>query len=89
MIQAVCEYGLPFMEKNAMLTAIVATMEAFGFGIPEQQHFRLPVMYYLMGQKCRAKEYVGNRLRELGERDDLAAQHYRRFVGALRQRIKH
>lgn len=87
-IQAVSEAGLPFMEENATLESMAATMEASGFGIPEQQHFRLPVMYYLMGQKGRAEEYIENRLRELGERDDLAAQHYRSFTEALTQRMK-
>lgn len=88
MIQAVSESGVSFMDENATLESMVATMKASGFGIPEQQHFRLPVMYYLMGQKGRAEEYIESQLNELGERDDLAAEYYRSFAKVLRQRMK-
>jgi len=87
MIQAVSDFGVPFMEENATLKSMVTTIEASGFGIPEQQHFRLPVMYYLMEQKDRSEEYIENRLRELCERDDLAAHHYRSFAEAIHQRM--
>lgn len=88
MVQAVSEFGVPFMEENSSLERIVSTIEMSGFGIPEQHHFRLPVMYHLLWRMRSTEEYIAKRLSELGTRDDLAAQHYRCFGEALRQRMR-
>ncbi len=88
MVQAVSGFGVPFMEENSTLERMVATIEASGFGVPEQNHYRLPVMYYLLERRGTAEEYIAKRLSDLGERDDLAARQYRCFAEALRQRMK-
>lgn len=87
MVQAIGEFGVPFMRENAALEPLVATLETSAFGIAEQRHYRLPVMYFLLDRKARAEEYIAERLGELRARDDLAARHYRSFAEALRQRM--
>ncbi len=88
LVQAITEYGVPFMEENSALEQLVSTIEASGYGIPEQNQFRIPVMYLLLDQRKTAQENIEKRLSDLGQRDDLAARHYRFFAEALGRRLK-
>lgn len=87
MVQAILDAGLPFIEQNASLDRLVATLESGGGGVPEQTAYRLPVGYLLLGDVQRAQRSAEQSLTALGERSDPAAEAFRSFASHLRRRL--
>ncbi|HSO93956.1 MAG TPA: hypothetical protein VLS53_05740 [Candidatus Dormibacteraeota bacterium] len=87
--QAISNYGVPFIRRNATLEALYATVTSNpGIGIPTQVASRVPVLCLLLGKPGEAEQRVAAELSRMGNRDDQASRFYRRFAQALRQQIK-
>ena len=87
MVYAIKRYGFVFMQANSTLDAIVETMLTSKTVVLHQVAYRLPVAYLLAGKVSLAEEYIHDQLEALGNRDDMAAQHYRRFAQNFSTRL--
>jgi hypothetical protein len=80
---AIQVYGLPFMEANATLGAVIDNLEQLRFSFKESADYRLPAAYLLAGKPDLAKKYVKRQLETLAIKQDEAALQYRAFGTAL------
>lgn len=87
MVGAIKSYGVPFMERHSSLEDIVQEMIGGKGAISEHRAFRLPVAYLLMGSPESARESLAAELGRIGDRQDLAAQRFRRFAAAFEGRL--
>ena len=87
MVVTIMKYGKPFMKANDTLETLCDTMANSKHGIPEQTAYRLPIAYFLLGERDKARKYLATQLKELGNRTDLAAQQYRRFATEFSKRL--
>lgn len=86
MIEAVVAYALPFMRRLTALSELCAELDR-GLGYGHQVVYRRPVAWMLLGDVARARQVLDDSLAKLGARSDLAAEEFRRFSEALRQRL--
>lgn len=86
-VGAVTEYGLPFARGHVSLEAIHETMASGGYGTRESAAYRLPVAALLLGRDEEARSYVDHFLRRLAQRQDPAAELYRRFAASILDRL--
>ena len=84
LVDAVSEFGLPWMRKNANIPAIVACLER-GDGFYAE--YRLPILLSLMGKPEQAAEFVDEALAALGDSTDAAAAKYRAFAAQFNSRF--
>lgn len=87
MVDAIVGYGVPFMERHTSLEDIVREMISGKGAISEQRAFRLPVAYLMIGSTESARESLAAELGRIGDRQDLAAQRFRRFAAAFEERL--
>lgn len=87
MAETIGTYGIAFMNEHTALPAIVRAMETGRFGYPHQTATRLPVGLLMLGQLDRAEQAVASYCDGLGDRQDPAAEHFRRFAIAFNDRI--
>jgi hypothetical protein len=80
MVMAVKMYGIPFMESNTSLLPIINHLEQYRFTTREAATYRLPIAYWLAKQYELATAYIENRMSEIDNRQDVAAQDYRNFA---------
>ncbi len=83
MVRAIGVYGIPFMNSNSSLVQIVQDLEGLRFVSKDATVYKLPVAYILSGKGDSATVYVENQLKELGERQDIAARQYKTFASNL------
>ncbi len=57
-----------------------------GVGIDYVLVYRRPVVLSLLGDHAAARAAIEDQLAEIGHREDLAAQHFRRFAAAFHDR---
>ena len=86
LVAAVREYGPPYVKRHDSLAAIVQSMES-GEGVKEFAALRLPVGYFLLGQRSLAMGALESSESAIGDRRDLAAQHFRAFAGNFRRTV--
>jgi hypothetical protein len=86
LVGAVRMYGLPFINANAPLPAILETMRTRGFAIDYVAAYRIPVALHLLGKRAEADAFVSDELAKLGARTDPAAQRFRAFAGRFQER---
>jgi hypothetical protein len=86
LVAAVRNHGVPFMRRNGNLKAIIPLMDAHK-GLEHQLIYRRPVAWLLAGDRERARSSLRDEVIRLGDRVDLAAQQFRRFVEALERRL--
>ena len=77
---AVERHALPFMRARADLPAL---LEAIDEGLGHNLQYRRPVVLHLMGRSREARASVQSWLGELGDRDDVAADHFRTFAATF------
>jgi hypothetical protein len=87
MVQAVEVYGIPFMTENSKLESIVRDLEQLRFISKDMAMYRLPVAHLLAGKTDSAVAYVDGQVKELGDRNDLAARQYKTFASNLLQDV--
>ena len=87
MAAAVQQHGLPFVQANASLATLAASL-AGGMGMPEQVGYRLPVVWHLLGDDARAEAALAQQVGWQGEGDHPAAREFRAFAEALRRRLR-
>ena len=89
MTKAVVTFALPFMRSNATLLSIFRTLIDEKREISTNQLvYRISVSAMLLGKHAEAKAFIDSQLREIGERRDLAANEFRRFVDRFDIRSK-
>jgi hypothetical protein len=50
--------------------------------------YRLPVAYFLLGKSSLTKEFLHNQLKKIGDREDIAAQNYKKFVAIFLEKLR-
>jgi hypothetical protein len=83
MVKAVEVYGIPFMNSNSKLVQVLQNLEGLRFASKDATIYKLPVAYILSGKRDSATAYVERQLKELGERQDIAARQYKTFASNL------
>ena len=87
MVAAIGKFGRSFMEQNATLPTLYNTLLNSKRGTPpDQLDYRIAVTADLLGKHTEAETFVDAKLREIGTRNDEAAEWFRKFVARLRQR---
>ncbi len=82
MVAAIVEYGRPFMDETTSLGSL------WGQLTENRGHFleyRRPVVLSLLGRHDEAVGDVDRSVRDLGDRQDVAAQELRSFAAAFRE----
>ena len=85
MVKAVEVYGIPFMKANSALEGILRDLEQLRFSSRDTAIYRLPIAHLLAGKTGLAVSYVNKQMKELGDRNDLAARQYKLFASRLLQ----
>jgi hypothetical protein len=85
MVEAVATYALPFMHRLTDLSALCEELDR-GLGYEHQVVYRRPVAWMLLGDLAHAHLVLDEASAQLGARNDLAAEEFRRFSEALRRR---
>jgi hypothetical protein len=65
MVATINKYGKRFMEANVDIKTLLTSMRKHGSH--QNNAYRIPVVYYLMGKPILAKEYILNELTKLGD----------------------
>lgn len=81
LVAAVGEFGVSFVASNTSLESLQGRLEE---GLGMDTEYRLPVVLDLLGLHQEAAEAAETSLRDLGERNDPAAQRLRGFVDRFR-----
>jgi hypothetical protein len=84
MVDDIREHGLPFIRRHATLAGITKQLES-GPAEGAMPAYRLPVAYLLAGEHDQAMAALTSELASLGDREDPAATHYRRFAERFRE----
>jgi hypothetical protein len=85
MIRAVETYGVPFMRSSASLDAIIGRLSTFAYTTADSRSYRLPLTYFMSGDRVRAIALVETELKKLGNQKDAGADFYRKFAENLRK----
>jgi hypothetical protein len=86
MVAAIGEFGRRFMEKNATLATLYNTLLNSKRGTPpDQLDYRIAMAADLLGKHAEAETFVDAKLREIGIRNDEAAEWFRKFASKLRK----
>ncbi len=87
MVAAIGRFGRPFMEQNATLATLHNALLNSKRGTPpDQLDYRIAAAADLLRKHTEAKAFVDAKLREIGSRNDEAAEWFRKFATKLRQR---
>jgi hypothetical protein len=87
MVVAIEKFGRPFMEQNATLATLYdALMNSKRGTPPDQLDYRIAAAADLLDKHLEAEAFVEARLREIGNRNDEAAECFRRFATKFRER---
>jgi hypothetical protein len=86
--RAIREYGEPFMEANATLGQLTATLEHGQYDLAEQLAYRLPIAYLLLGRYGEAEDHVRSWQRRIESRTDPAAHAFRAFAEAFLEQLR-
>jgi hypothetical protein len=82
-VGAIEQFGRPFMQKHGDLRTLYDTMCDSGLGIPHELDYRVPAAAILLNKPAEAEAFIDAKLREIGNRDDAAAQWFRNFAKKL------
>lgn len=86
MVAVVEEFGRQFLEQNLTLEALYETLLKSKRGVPpDPLDYRIAVASVLLGKRVEAVAFVNARLREIGARNDEAAEWFRKFATKLRE----
>ncbi len=87
MVATVERFGLPFMQQNATLATLYNALLNSKRGTPpDQLDYRIVAAANLLGKRTEAEAFVDAKLREIGTRNDEAAEWFRKFATKLRER---
>jgi hypothetical protein len=84
MVATVQEFGRPFMQEHMGLSALCEAMRHSRLGGPLDQ-YRIPAAYVLLGKNAEAEAFLEAKLKEMGSRNDMDAEWFRRFAAKLRE----
>ncbi len=87
MVDAVVQYGLPYMRTYSSLEALRRLLESGDAGPDHKVALRLPVVWLLLGDPQRGLSIAEQQLEARGASNDIWTQHYRAFVANLRGEI--
>ena len=81
MIAIIEKFGQPFIKQNAMLTTLYDTLHNSKRGIPPDPFdYRIATVAYLLGKRTETEIFLGARLQEIGNRNDEAAELFKKFA---------
>lgn len=83
MVAAIVRYGVPFMESACNLRKIGELLESPRFSSAENAMYRRPLTKWLMGDREGALEVCASAARQIDERLELAAEHFKQFARSL------
>lgn len=83
LVNDIVKYGIKFINDNISLEKLSKTMSSSGYGWPQLIMYRLPICYFLLGNKHLSEKAINDELKKLSNRDDIAAQDYRKFSQKL------
>ncbi len=87
MVAAIEKFGRPFMEQHAALATLNhALLNSKRSTPPDQLDYRIAAASDLLGKHREAETFVDAKLREIGNRNDEAAELFRKFATKLRER---
>jgi hypothetical protein len=84
-VKAINRYGEPFMKQEGDLVSIIRDLETLRFTNQTSASYRLPVAYGLAGRIDEAHAYLVQQMKDISDRNDIAAQEMRVFFNALLQ----
>lgn len=84
-VKAIEIYGEPFMKQEGDLVSIIRDLETLQFTNQTSASYRLPIAYRLAGRIDEAHAYLVQHLKDVSDRNDIAAQEMRVFFNALLQ----
>ena len=87
MVAAVQTFGRPFMQEHMELTDLYEAMRDSKFGGPHDQ-YRIPAASVLLGRNVEAEAFLETKLKEIGNRNDMDAEWFRRFAARMREAFK-
>jgi hypothetical protein len=86
MVAAIGTFGRPFMEQNATLATLYSALINSKRGTPpDQLDYRIAAAADLLGKHTEAATFIDAKLREIGSRNDEAAEWFRKFATRLRE----
>lgn len=83
LLEAVRDYGIPFMQANTDRRVLAETLTTSRFMPPDAQAYRIPIIHLLAGDRDRALSALHTSVPGLGSRADEAANQFRRFAAAF------
>ena len=88
MVIAIIKFSKPFMEANATLDAICEAMSSSRYGILDYNIYHIPVAYFLLGEASLTEKFLHDQLKEIGDRDDVSAQDYKKFAVSFLKKLQ-
>jgi len=86
MVAAVEKWGRPYMDQHSTLATLYnAILNSKRGTPPDQLDYRLAAASVLLGKCAEAEAFVNAKLREIGNRDDAAAECFRQFAANLQR----
>jgi len=86
MVASIEKFGRPFMVQHATLVTLNHALLNSKRGIPpDQLDYRIAATSALLGKHAEAEAFVDAKLREIGNRNDEAAELFRKFATKLRE----
>jgi hypothetical protein len=86
MIDAISDYGAPYMRRNIALDDLIETLRHDALWEYSQE--LIPAAYALNGDSDSAKTFIDAELRSLAGRDDSAADDFRTFAKRFREELE-
>ena len=84
MVATVQEFGRSFTQEHMGLPALCEAVRYSRLGGPHDQ-YRIPAAYVLMGKNAEAETFLEAKLKEMGTRNDMDAESFRKFAAQLRE----
>jgi hypothetical protein len=82
-VKAIDVYGEPFIKQKGDLVTIIRDLETPRFTDKISASYRLPIAYRLAGRPDEAHAYLVEHLKNISDRNDIAAQEMKAFFNTL------
>lgn len=87
-IEKIVTYGLPFIEKYRNPNELLKCLEERRYILEITRIYKLPIMYYLLGYKDKALEYVDTVSNNFKDKNNVDAERYLGFTQKFRELLE-